>query len=203
MAFLGLLSSMSVFGQSLYGSGISPDSALVRVVFMGQSEKPVVIKIGNETFSSAEKELARQYHPVSPGMYFIEAGSQWIEIITAGSHYYTIIVKDDTCLVFEDVEHKAPAKSQVYFYNILNDEKATLHVSGGTEALFQDMDPADSGQIAINPVTVGFALKTDRGRTEELGRLPLERGGSTTVIIWEENSRLRSVVFQASVDKGR
>lgn len=200
IALLFSLAVVSLSGQSLYGTGISPESALIRVVFTDEN-RDLSIDIGTETFLSSAWETSALYHPVSPGMYFFELGEQWIEIIPMSGKYYSLVIAGDQCLVFEDKEHKAPAKNQVYFYNALTDEKATLKVSATGDVLFNDVKPGESVQMAVNPLDIGFSVETDQERSTDLGALPMTRGGSTTVIALERDGNLESIVFQAAVRK--
>ncbi|MBN2657462.1 MAG: alginate O-acetyltransferase AlgF [Spirochaetales bacterium] len=192
-----LTASISLSGQSLYGSGISPDSALVRVIFAG-SDSNLKIEIGAETFSASEPEKSAPYHQISPGMYFIGGSDDFLEIMPMSGKYYTLIFTETGSFVFEDIEHDAPAKSQVYFYNCYG-ETASLLVSGTGDPLFSQIPPGESVQRAVNPLKTGFALKAESGKNLELGPLPMSRGGSTSVILFERHSSPASMVLVASV----
>lgn len=198
--FLMLFAAGHLWSQSLYGTGISPDSALVRVIYADETSGKT-IEIGSESFSSDRWEESALYHPVAPGMYFFEMGSQWIEVIPMSGLYYTLIIQGETCFVFEDMEHTIPAKNQIYFYNILDDETASLFVSASGDMLFKETEPGESVQMAVNPLDIDFALSTSDDRNIGLGSLPMNRGGSTTVIALENEGELDFLVFQADVKK--
>lgn len=193
--FTALIVGGSLFGQSLYGSGISPESALVRVIFTSENDIRD-IQIGNETYNGS-----KLYYPVAPGMYFFNVSGNFVEIVTKSGKYYTLIIDSDRCLVFEDEKHTAPAKNQIYLYNTLTDRKVSLLVSSSGDLLFENLEPGKSIQRAVNPLKVSFSVKDDAGESRELGSLPMSRGGSTSVIAYNGNSGLKVLVLKAEVKK--
>ncbi|MBB6482378.1 alginate O-acetyltransferase AlgF [Spirochaeta isovalerica] len=197
MLLLSWIVSISLAAQSLYGSGISPESALVRVIF-AEPRTNMEIHIGSETFSTAESRESALYHQIGPGMYFIEAGDDFLEIIPMSGKYYTLIFTAAGSFAFEDIEHEAPAKNQIYFYNCL-EETASLYVSETGDDLFSDINPGQSVQRAVNPLEIDFALKSGSGKILELGPLPMTRGGSTSVIVYGNNASPRSMVITAGI----
>lgn len=190
----------SISSQSLYGSGISPESALVRTIFLNE-DKEFVFEVGNISFYSSQRELSKKYHPVSPGMYFLEFQEEWLEMIPQSGKYYSIIVLDNKCLIFEDLEHTSPAQNQIYFYNCLDSETASIVVSQTGDQLFSNVSSKDSIQRAVNPLNINFSLTTETGEVYELGSLPMERGGSTTIIAYKLKQEVQTSIFQAEIHK--
>ena len=188
--------------QSLYGTGISPESALVRVIYADSVENPD-IEIGNIIFTAANVQESSFYHPVSPGMYFFELGNDWIEFIPQSGKYFSLIISKGNCIVFEDMEHKAPAKAQIYFYNLLEKSDASLVVSGSLDIVLENVKPLDSSQIAINPLNIEFAISTDLDEQIEIGSIPMKRGGSTSVILMKDNDGLKTMTVEAEVALGK
>ncbi|MBI9097366.1 MAG: alginate O-acetyltransferase AlgF [Spirochaetaceae bacterium] len=193
--------SVSLTSQSLYGSGISADDALVRIIFT-DSVPDMNIEIGSINFSTADRSLSSKYHAVSPGMYFFEIGSEWIEFIPRSGKYFTLVIEESGCLIFEDKEHKSPAKTQLYFYNLLKTEKATFHVTDAGEILFRDISPETSEQIAINPLNIPFSITTLSGKSIDLGSIPMNRGGSVSVLLMENKYKFRSIIINAEIETG-
>jgi len=193
-----LSAPLTLYGQSLYGSGISPEKALVRVIFTNPNSD-LIIDIGSEGFAASLWEEGALYHQVPPGMYFIECGDEFLEIILRSGIYYSLIIADNRCHLFEDLEHNSPAKTQVYYYNLLKGEKATLYVEETGDHLFTAVPPGESVQRAVNPLKKDFCLTTENGIFLELGQLPMNRGGSTSVITYMDGNNPVSLVLQAAI----
>lgn len=199
--FLLLAAFVSIESQSLYGSGISPKSALVRVIFK-ETSGDLNLEVGNITFSSAGKSESLKYHQVAPGMYFFELGTEWIEFIPQSGKYFTLIINGEQCQVFEDTEHSSPAKTQVYFYNLAENDAATFHITNKTDAVFQNTSSLTSEQVAINPLDINFTITMESGKSIDLGSLPMTRGGSTSVILFENGGILQTQIFEAEIATG-
>lgn len=194
----GLALSLPLVGQSLYGSGIPPESALIRVIFL-DGNRGQDIEIGTATFSPSDFETSSRYHPVSPGMYYFQSGSDWVELIPRSGRYYTVIIEETSYELFEDEAHNQPARNQIYFYNLMDDETATLQTSSSGDVLFRDVKPGISVQTAVNPLDIEFAVVTSSEERLELGALPMSRGGSTSVLLHEDNGKLKAEVLKAEI----
>ncbi len=200
-AFLLLAVMVTIESQSLYGSGISPENALVRVIF-AETEAALNLEIGNSNFSSTSITDSSKYHQVSPGMYFFELGSEWIEFIPQSGKYFTLVINGEQCQIFEDTEHNSPAKTQIYFYNLATGDEATFHITDKKDAVFQSTSSKTSDQVAINPLDIDFTITMGSGKSINLGSLPMTRGGSTSVILFENEGTLQTVIFEAEIATG-
>lgn len=199
--FLILSSVVALESQSLYGSGLSPENALVRVVF-ADTKREQNLEIGNVKFSSSSRFESSRYHQIAPGMYFFKLGQEEIEFIPLSGKYFTLIIKEEQCQIFEDIEHDSPAKTQIYFYNLSFSDDATFHITDKTEAVFQNTLAATSAQVAINPMDLDFTITMASGKSVDLGSLPMTRGGSTSVILFENGGTLQTVIFEAEIATG-
>ncbi len=125
-----------------------------------------------------------------------------MEFILKSGKYFTLIISDEQCQIFEDTEHNSPGKTQIYFYNLATNGDATFHITDKTDAVFQNTPSNTSAQVAINPLDINFTITMGSGKSIKLGSLPMTRGGSTGVILYEYGGILQRVVFEAEIAKG-
>lgn len=172
--------SLSVSAQTLYGSGVAPEDALVRLLNISNDAR--MLELGAAEIQAESYGTLTDYFPVFSGMHFIEFQEDWIEFIAESGVYYTVVISDREVRIFTDQAHTNPAKAQLYFYN-LTDEPGSLKVDADGTAVFSDIDPWSSAQMAINPLQISFALCLKNDKVETLPILPLSRGGSVSVFL--------------------
>lgn len=186
----------SLGAQSLYGSGIPAEAALVRCVQLAPSGKDTVY-VGATPIPLNGPETASPYYPVGPGLYFVAAGNTEAEVFARSGGYYTLVLTRDGLTAFEDIAHDDPVRCQIYLYN-LSDESCTL-TADGAGPVFKGLPPGQSRQIAVNPLEIGFTL-TGEGEGASGGHhwdsLPLERGGSVSLFFYGD----RSLAAEARVE---
>ncbi|MDC7222247.1 MAG: alginate O-acetyltransferase AlgF [Spirochaetales bacterium] len=174
------LSALSLTAQSLYGSGIPAESALVRCILLNETDRTSLF-LGGVRLPLDEPGVIPPYYPIGSGMYFVSAGGQEIEMFARSGAYYTLVLSGSGIQLFEDSAHDDPVRSQLYLYN-LTDSPCTLEADGaGT--VFDSLNGGESAQVALNPLKIGFTLRNG-DKEYHWDSLPLERGGSVTLLLY-------------------
>lgn len=190
--FTLLLGSGSLFGQSLYGSGIPAQAALVRCVELDGTAQNLFL--GSTIIPAQGEGSVSSYFPVAPGMYFLQAGASEAEFIPQSGVYYTVLLSSQEIVILEDQAHDDPIRSQIYLYNLSSSESCSLQASG--QVILEDTPSMASRQVVINPVGIPFTLVAS-GKEIFLESLPLSRGGSVSLFFSEKGE---VIVVQAHVE---
>ena len=195
--------SIPVFGDepALYGSTISPDFAVVRVVYGNIEGSSVHVEIGVLDYGILDPGEAGDYRPIAPGLHIIQADLLMGELIAQPGQYSTIVVTESRIFVIEDPEHRDPARAQLFLYNLTSSyQTLSLKTADGNTTVVENVPPGNADEAVVNPVSVEIAVYHDDDFLEEVDGLGLRRGGSYSVFVFEENDLIMITVVSARVD---
>ena len=162
------------------------------------SNKNLNIKLGDFEFKNKNDYL---YYPVAPGMHFIELNEDWIELLVKSNEYYTIIALEGGLQTFHDIKHKNPAKAQIYLYNLL-DYNCSLKAGEEYLDVFKKIEKFQSSQVSVNPINESFYLYVEDNEVAQIASLPLKRGGSSSIIIFNLDNKIEYKIINAQVWSG-
>jgi hypothetical protein len=181
LIFFVSLSTLSLSAQTLYGSGIPVESALVRCIILTETNRNTLL-LGGVSIPLDDLGEITPYYPVGSGMYFLSVGGDELEMVAQSGAYYTLIFSGSEIRLFEDTAHNDPVRSQLYLYN-LSEAPCTL-VADGASVVFGNLPGGDSQQILLNPLDIGFTLSAE-GKECHWDSLPLARGESVSILLYD------------------
>jgi alginate O-acetyltransferase complex protein AlgF len=195
--------SLPAFGQEgLYGAGAPDDAAVVRVVHASAHEDEVSTSIGGADFGPLAYAAASPYRPIAPDLYMLSIADLTAELVAEVGAYYTIVLRPDELLVFEDAEHTDPARAQVFLYNLSSLPEVKLVANGGPTDVTGFVAPGKSEEAVVAAVPVELTLVAGDDEIEPIGDPGLERGESYSVFVITADEDVKVFLVQAEVAAG-
>jgi alginate O-acetyltransferase complex protein AlgF len=194
--------ALSANDEELYDPAPPADSAFLRVIKAADTNQANggMVAVGNAVFTNMGSPDITSYRVVKQGNYNVTVGERKIDSLKVeAGKYYTVGIVDSAdknleAIVFEDAMIEKPSKAYVYFYNLTQDNKASLHAPEHNTDIVAEIEPLKSQHKEVNAITLDLATKVGKDTINTYPGVQLKRRSGLSVALIGSRGNAQSVL---------
>lgn len=173
-----LLLSGAVFAQDtgLYDPAPPANSAFVRVLNAPSAA------LGDKSVT-AEKNAASPYVVIPQGEFTAKLGSFSGKLKVEAGKFYSVIHNGNKLVLLSDPSADNRAKALLVIYNLSKNPSIDLKTADGKTSVVSGVKPGESGNRAVNGITVDLAAFSGSKALDILKGVKLERGNAYALVL--------------------
>jgi len=175
-----LLSSSALAQQGLYDAAPPADSAFVRVLNIPTAT------LGTKAVT-AEKGAASAYVVVTQGQMAAKLGPTTGKFNLEAGKFYSVIQTGDKLVLLTDQAADSRAKALLTVYNLSKVASIDLKTADGKTTVIAGVKPGESGNRAVNGITVELAAFNGTKVLGALKSVALERGNAYAIVVTDSS----------------
>jgi len=170
------LSSVAFAQAGLYEPAPPANSAFVRVL------NAPTATLGDKTVS-AEKNAASPYVVIPQGDFTAKLGTLTGKLKVEAGKFYSVIQNGSKLVLLTDPSADNRAKALLVIYNLSKNASIDLKTADGKTAVVSGVKPGESGNRAVNGITVDLAAFSGDKALGTLKGVKLERGNAYALVL--------------------
>jgi alginate O-acetyltransferase complex protein AlgF len=184
----GLISAGSALAQDtqgLYAPAPPPDSAFVRLI--NASGIPLSATLGAKA-ATAPKSGISTYVVIPQGMVAVKSGSTTVKLPVSAGKFYSAVWNGKTFKLMIDSNADDRAKALLLVYNLSKAGALDLKTADGKLSVVSGIKPGESGNRAVNGITVDLAAFSGAKAVATFKGVSLERGNAYAIVVTDSGS---------------
>ena len=181
----GIASAQDLAG--LYAPAPPPDSAFVRVI--NTTATPVSATLGSKA-AVAPKAGISTYVVVPQGNVAAKVGAASSNLAVVAGKFYSAVWNGKTFRLMTDVSADDRAKAQLTVYNLGTRPALDLKTADGKLSVVSGVKPGQSGNRAVNGITVDLAVFGGSKALATFKGAALERGNAYAIVVTDSGSSM-------------
>jgi len=173
--------------QSLYAPAPPPNSAFVRVI--NTTAVPVTATM-NAKVTNAPKSGISAYVVVPQGNITAKSGLTSVGLPVSAGKFYSAIWNGKTFKLVPDLSADDRAKALLTVYNLSKAPSLDLKTADGKLSVISAVKPGESGNRAVNGITVDLAAMNGPKVLATFKGVALERGNAYAIVVTDTGSSL-------------
>ena len=171
----------------LYATAPPPDSAFVRVI--NATAAPLSATLGSKA-ATAPKAGISTYIVVPQGKVAARVGSASSTLAVAAGKFYSAVWNGKAFKLMTDVSADDRAKAQLTVYNLSTRPALDLKTADGKLSVVSGVKPGESGNRAVNGITVDLAVFGGSKALATFKGAALERGNAYAIVVTDSGSSM-------------
>lgn len=173
--------------QGLYAPAPPPDSAFVRVI--NASASPLSATLGSKA-ATAPKAGISTYVVVPQGSVTAKVGAVSSNLAVVAGKFYSAVWNGKAFRLMTDVSADDRAKAQLTVYNLSSRQALDLKTADGKLSVVSGVKPGESGNRAVNGITVDLAVYGGSKALTTFKGVALERGTAYAIVVTDSGSSM-------------
>jgi len=188
---LGLLLAVNAAGaqdtQGLYAPAPPANSAFIRVI--NSSSASLNATVGGKA-ASAPKAGISTYMVVAQGTVVAKSGNTSVILPVSAGKFYSAVWNGKTFKLLSDMSADDRAKALLTVYNLSTAASLDLKTADGKLSVVSSVKPGESGNRAVNGITVDLAAMNGTKVLATFKGVALERGNAYAIVVTDTSSSL-------------
>ena len=181
----GIASAQDLAG--LYAPAPPPDSAFVRII--NATAAPLSATLGSKV-ATAPKAGISTYVVVPQGNVAAKVGAASNTLAVVAGKFYSAVWNGKTFRLMTDVSADDRAKAQLTVYNLSTKPALDLKTADGKRSVVGGVKPGESGNRAVNGITVDLAVFGGSKALATFKGAALERGNAYAIVVTDSSSSM-------------
>lgn len=181
----GIASAQDLAG--LYAPAPPPDSAFVRII--NATATPLSATLGSKA-ATAPKAGISTYVVVPQGNVAAKVGAANNTLAVVAGKFYSAVWNGKTFRLMTDVSADDRAKAQLTVYNLSTKPALDLKTADGKLSVVGGVKPGESGNRAVNGITVDLAVFGGSKALATFKGAALERGNAYAIVVTDGGSSM-------------
>ena len=181
----GIASAQDLAG--LYAPAPPPDSAFVRII--NATATPLSATLGSKA-ATAPKAGISTYVVVPQGNVAAKVGAANNTLAVVAGKFYSAVWNGKTFRLMTDVSADDRAKAQLTVYNLGTRPALDLKTADGKLSVVGGVKPGESGNRAVNGITVDLAVFGGSKALATFKGAALERGNAYAIVVTDSGSSM-------------
>ena len=181
----GIASAQDLAG--LYAPAPPPDSAFVRII--NATAAPLSATLGSKV-ATAPKAGISTYVVVPQGNVAAKVGAASNTLAVVAGKFYSAVWNGKTFRLMTDVSADDRAKAQLTVYNLSTKPALDLKTADGKLSVVGGVKPGESGNRAVNGITVDLAVFGGSKALATFKGAALERGNAYAIVVTDSSSSM-------------
>ena len=171
----------------LYAPAPPPDSAFVRII--NATATPLSATLGSKA-ATAPKAGISTYVVVPQGNVAAKVGAANNTLAVVAGKFYSAVWNGKTFRLMTDVSADDRAKAQLTVYNLSTKPALDLKTADGKLSVVGGVKPGESGNRAVNGITVDLAVFGGSKALATFKGADLERGNAYAIVVTDSGSSM-------------
>ena len=171
----------------LYAPAPPPDSAFVRVI--NTTATPVSATLGSKA-AAAPKAGISTYVVVPQGKVAAKVGAVSSNLAVVAGKFYSAVWDGKTFKLLTDASADDRAQALITVYNLSSAPAIDLKTADGKLSVISGVKPGESGNRAVNGITVDLAVFSGSRALATFKGAALERGNAYAIVLTKDGSSM-------------
>ncbi len=171
----------------LYAPAPPPDSAFVRVI--NSTTTPLSATLGGKA-AAAPKAGISTYVVVPQGTVATKVGAASSSLTVVAGKFYSAVWNGKTFKLLTDANADDRAKALITVYNLSSAPALDLKTADGKLSVISSVKPGESGNRAVNGITVDLAVFSGGKALATFKGAALERGNAYAIVLTKDGSSM-------------
>lgn len=173
--------------NTLYAPAPPPDSAFVRLI--NTTAKPLSATLGGKA-AAAPKAGISTYLVIPQGTVAARSGTISVNLPVVAGKFYSAVWTGKTFKLMTDSSADDRAKALLTVYNLSKAPSLDLKTADGKLNVVSGVKPGESGNRAVNGITVDLAAFNGVKTVASFKGVALERGNAYAIVVTDLGSSL-------------
>ena len=184
---LGFSTTLAQDLAGLYAPAPPPDSAFVRVI--NATATPLSATLGSKA-AAAPKAGISTYVVVPQGNVAAKIGAASSSLTVVAGKFYSVVWNGKTFKLLTDASADDRAKALITVYNLGSAPAIDLKTADGKLSVVSGIKPGESGNRAVNGITVDLAVFSGSKALATFKGAALERGNAYAIVLTKDGSSM-------------
>ena len=187
---IALTTAFPAYAQDLaglYAPAPPPDSAFVRVI--NTTATPVSATLGSKA-AAAPKAGISTYVVVPQGKVAAKVGAVSSNLAVVAGKFYSAVWDGKTFKLLTDASADDRAQALITVYNLSSAPAIDLKTADGKLSVISGVKPGESGNRAVNGITVDLAVFSGSRALATFKGAALERGNAYAIVLTKDGSSM-------------